>query len=177
MKILSAFVLACALAYPTFAEESGKKTVPSASSDQEKAAMTAMPVTTAELKAPFVLKDGAISQPQQTDVAAGGRAIFKFTAPKAGAYVIHAIANAPDEDSNSFFLNIDAEPQDPEMIWDIEVTKGFEERVVSWRGSGDTTSDEFAPKRFTLTAGEHKLIIVGREPAQLKSVSIRPAAN
>ena len=61
------------------------------------------------------------------------------------------------------------------MIWDMEVTKGFEERIVSWRGNGDSSSDEFTPKVFKLTAGEHKLMIVGREPTFLKSVSIRPA--
>jgi hypothetical protein len=63
------------------------------------------------------------------------------------------------------------------MIWDIDVTNGFEERIVSWRGKGDVDNDEFKPMVFKLTAGEHKLIIVGREPTQLKSVSIRPAAK
>jgi hypothetical protein len=57
------------------------------------------------------------------------------------------------------------------------VTSGFEERTVSWRGKGTAESDEIVPKRFNLSAGAHKLIIVGREPAQLKSISIRPAAN
>ena len=61
------------------------------------------------------------------------------------------------------------------MIWDIDPTEGFEERAVSWRGNGDASSDEFAPKRFHLTAGAHKLIVVGREPALLKSISIREA--
>lgn len=136
-----------------------------------------LPVSAAVVSAPFVLKDGAISQPAQTEVSAGGKAVFTFTVSKAGNYVIHAIANAPDEDSNSFFLNIDGQPEDPLMIWDIEVTKGFEERVVCWRGNGDSASPDFVPKTFNLTSGEHKLIIVGREPAQLKSVSIRPVAK
>jgi hypothetical protein len=63
------------------------------------------------------------------------------------------------------------------MIWDIDVTMGFEKRVVSWRGNAaDSGSDQFAPKRFMLTAGAHKLVIVGREPdTQLKSLTIRAA--
>jgi hypothetical protein len=74
-------------------------------------------------------------------------------------------------------VNVDTQPEDPVMIWDIEPTNGFEERIVSWRGNGDASSDEFAPKHFNLSAGAHKLFIVGREPAQLKSISIRLAAN
>ena len=37
------------------------------------------------------------------------------------------------------------------MIWDIELTNGFEERVVNWRGTGEAGSDEFNPKVFKLT--------------------------
>ena len=73
-------------------------------------------------------------------------------------------------------MNIDAPPTDPDMIWDVEVTHGFEVRLVNWRGSGTDSSDEFVPKRFTLTTGAHQLIIVGREPGtELGSVSFHPA--
>jgi hypothetical protein len=62
------------------------------------------------------------------------------------------------------------------MIWDIDLTMGFEKRLLSWRGNGDSATDQFAPKRFTLEPGAHKLIIIGREAdTQLKSVTIRPA--
>jgi hypothetical protein len=167
MKKISALVAVCVLVVLTFAEEAAKKTAPGSD---------ALTFQMADVKAtaPFVLKDGAISQPAQTELAAGGKVVISFTIAQAGDYVIQAIANAPDEDSNSFFLNIDAPPDDPLMIWDIDVTKGFEERIVSWRGSGDSSSDEFVPKVFRLTAGEHKLFVVGREPAQLKTLSIRP---
>jgi len=43
----------------------------------------------------------------------------------------------------------------------MEVTKGFEQRIVRSRGSGDPSSDELSLKVFTLSAGEHELIIVG----------------
>ena len=93
----------------------------------------------------------------------------------AGSYVFEALVSAPDDTSNSFFLNVDAVPTD-EMIWDFEAADGFEKRVSSWRGSGDATSPEFAPKTFKLEPGEHKVILIGREPGTLlKSITIRPA--
>lgn len=165
MKTLTLLGLACALALPAFADTPAKE-MPAV-----------IPVAAATLTAPFVLKDGAIAQPSQTEVAGGGKAVFTVTVARTGDYVIHAMVDAPNEDENSFYLNFDAMPEDPLMVWDMTVTKGFEERIVSWRGSGDQDSDEFIPKVFKLTAGEHKLIIVGREPAKLQSVSLRPAAK
>jgi hypothetical protein len=48
--------------------------------------------------------------------------------------------------------------------------------VVNWRGDGSADADQFTPKRFKLTAGVHKLIIVGREAdTQLKTLKILPA--
>ena len=164
--------LAGALALSAFAQTSAPKPAAPA-----KEAPAVIPVSSAVITKPFVLKDGAISQPVQTEVADGGKAVFTVTIAKAGNYVVHAVVNAPSEDENSFYLNFDAPPEDPLMIWDMSVTKGFEERIVSWRGSGDQDSDEFIPKVFKLTAGEHKLIIAGREPGSLKSISIVPAAD
>ena len=177
MKTFPFLMLAGALAASTFAEDAAKKAAASAASGKDASTAATIPASAAVVTAPLVLKDGAIGQPAQTELAGGGKAVFTFTIAKAGDYVIHAMVDAPGEDSNSFYLNIDAPPQDPVMIWDIDVTKGFEERIVSWRGKGEPESDEFAPKIFKLTAGEHKLFIVGREPAQLKSVSFRPAAK
>ena len=176
MKKFSALLLVFVLALPMFAEDTAKKTPPP-DSNAAKLAAPPMPASAAVVTAPLVLKDGAISQPQQTELTEGGKAVFEFTLAKAGNYVIHAEVNAPAEDANSFFLNIDAPPEDPAMIWDIDVTSGFEERLVSWRGKGDVDNDEFKPKVFKLSAGPHKLFLVGREPTFLKSISIRPAAN
>jgi predicted secreted protein len=129
------------------------------------------------VSAPFVLTNGYLCQPgERAEVGEGGKAVYDFAITNAGDYVIYALVNAPGEDSNSFFLNIDAKPEDPLMIWDIEPTSGFEERVVSWRGDGSDGADQFAQKRFKLAEGKHQLIIFGREPeTQLKSLSIRPA--
>jgi len=127
------------------------------------------------LAAPFTLTGAYISQAVQTTVPTnGGSAVFTFTLTNAGSYVIQALVNASSDSANSFYVNIDAQPQDPTMIWDImPVTSGFESRLVSWRGNGSDTANEFIPKIFSLAAGTHQLIIRGRESnTQLQSVSI-----
>ena len=138
--------------------------------------VAAFPASAGVITAPFVLTNGILSQPEQTEVTEGGKAIYNFTITNAGNYVILGMVNAEEETMNSFFVNVDAQPDDL-MIWDIDLTKGFEERTVNWRGNGAADSGEFVPKRFKLSAGAHKLIIMGREPAQLKSISIRPTAE
>ena len=104
-----------------------------------------------------------------------GSAIYNFTITNAGIYVVLAIVNAPDTGANSFWVNMDGQPQDPTMIWDIPVTAGFEQVLVSWRGSGTDTANQFAPIHFNLTTGPHQIIFRGREAnAQLRSFSILP---
>jgi hypothetical protein len=72
---------------------------------------------------------------------------------------------APSLAQNSLYVNIDAQPTDPLMIWDIPVCSALTKATVSWRGngSGDPASSQYVPKVFTLAAGTHRLIIVGRE--------------
>ena len=172
MKNLTPVFLACSFAALTFAQDAAQKK--SAPATDAKAPSIA--ATEAKVTKPMALKDGVLSQPERTEIGDGGKAVFEFTVPKDGDYVVYAVVSAPDDDNNSFYVNIDTVPkEDPLMIWDIDLTNGFEERVVNWRGNGEAGSDEFNPKVFKLTAGAHKLHFAGREPAQLKSVSIRPA--
>jgi hypothetical protein len=165
-------MLACALTVPAFAQDA--KTNADAAIP---APIKSFNASDATLTAPLVLtNDYIVLQGDQAEVTNGGKAVFNFTVTNAGNFEIDTLVNAPDESSNSFFLNIDAQPVDPDMIWDVAVTGGFEKRVVSWRGSGDSGSDEFSPKRFKLDSGKHDIIIIGREPGTLlKSLSIRPA--
>ena len=122
---------------------------------------------------PFVVTGGYISQPSQTSVTTGGRAAYTFTVTNAGNYVIQALVNAPGDAANSFFVNMDAEPQDPAMVWQIPVTAGFENRIVNWQGGGTYDNPQYVPKVFNLTLGSHQLIIRGREAgAQLNRISI-----
>ena len=127
-----------------------------------------------DLTAPLVLTNGYLSQSvQTTDPAFGGRVAYSFTVVNAGNYVIRALVNAPNDGNNSFFLNLDGEPLAPMMIWDIPLTTGFEQRMVSWRGNGTDVNSQFLPKIFSLGAGAHQLIVRGREAnTQLQSLSI-----
>ncbi|RYD84930.1 MAG: hypothetical protein EOP84_04085, partial [Verrucomicrobiaceae bacterium] len=133
------------------------------------------------LSGPFTSSNGTISQDvETTDVASSGRAAYKINVAEAGEYSVVLSVAAPNEASNSLFLNIDAEPQDPTMIWDIPVTTTTpQSRTGAWRGTGTPEKNEYAPKYFTLTAGTHEVIIRGREAGvRIDKVSLvkRPTA-
>ena len=183
MKQFPSIVLACALAIPALAQEVKTDAVTSGMQPAKPADASAQApgqsfaASAAALTAPMVLtNDYLVMAADQQEVAGGGKAVFNFSVTNAGSYQIETLVNAPDESSNSFFMNIDAQPVDPDMIWDIPVTTGFEKRVISWRGNGDSTTDQFAPKSFKLEAGAHTLVVIGREPGTLlKSVTVCPA--
>src|SRR5204863_961964 len=118
MKIFSPILLVCVLAQPSFAQDAKTNAAP-AQAAKKPAAVVTLPASAGEISKPLVLKDEAISQPEQTDVSEGGKATYSFTLTNAGNYVLHAMVNAPGETENSFYLNIDAQPEDPMMIWDI----------------------------------------------------------
>ena len=119
----------------------------------------------ATITVPFVATNGTLFQSVETGVTNGGRAVYSFDVVNPGNYLVSAMINAPTEGENSFYVNIDAEPTDPLMIWDIPVTAGLTSRTVSWRGTGteDPASSQYSPKVFALSAGTHQLIIGGRE--------------
>jgi len=127
----------------------------------------------AVLSGPFKLTNGYLCQPVTTSTADGGRALFAFNITNAGSYVIRATVNAQTTQPHLLGLNIDAEPNEPEMIWDIGVTSGFEPRLVTWRGNGSTTTPQFKPQVFTLSPGKHQLFVRGMEPnTQLQRLSV-----
>ncbi len=175
MRTLLAFILAGTVATSSPAQNANTNIDSGSASITNKAQpVIKLSLSDAQITAPLVFTNGFLGQPDTTDLEGGGKAIFNFTITNAGTYVIEARINAPGDDSNSFYLNVDSQPEDPDMIWDVDVTDGFEPRTASWRGNSDAGNDEFNPKKFKLSAGPHKLIIVGREPAQLKDITIRP---
>jgi len=114
-----------------------------------------------------------ISQPLETGLVGAGQAVYNFTITNAGTYVVQVMVNAASASANSLYVNIDAQPQDPANIWDIPVTSGFQQMLVSGRGNGTFDNDQYVPQTFTLAVGAHRLIIVGREAnVQLESFSI-----
>jgi hypothetical protein len=126
-----------------------------------------LPAPSGIVNAPFLISITNIYQAVETDLPGSGRAEYPFNLATAGNYVIQTTVNATNTGANSFFVNIDAEPQDPYMIWDIPVTAGFQQRVVSWRGNGTPEKDDFVPMVFALAQGAHQLIIRGREASTL----------
>jgi hypothetical protein len=130
------------------------------------------------VSAPFAANNGTLFQSLQTGVTNGGRAAYTFNIVTAGNYLVSALVSAPSQAQNSFCVNIDAEPTDPLMIWDIPVCSELTSHTVSWRGNGngDPASSQYSPKVFTLSAGMHQLIIRGREAnTRLSTISIAPA--
>ncbi len=111
----------------------------------------------------FEVSGGCVRQPQNTGVGAGGRAEYTFKTDVQGTWIVRAEIAAPGDSENSIFFNIDANPA-ASHIWDVEVSASPIEQIGSWRGNGSGTAPQFAPKTFELAAGEHRLIINGREP-------------
>ncbi|MGD0259625.1 MAG: right-handed parallel beta-helix repeat-containing protein [Verrucomicrobiota bacterium] len=135
-----------------------------------------IPAPSGIVDAPFLITNTYIWQTMLTGVTNGGRAEYPFNLPKAGNYVLQAMVNAPNDGANSFYVNIDTEPQDPTNIWDVypyTSASGFEQRTVNWRGDGTDGADQFVPKVFNLTQGSHQLVIRGRESyTLLQSINI-----
>jgi hypothetical protein len=118
--------------------------------------------------------------PAPGDISSG-TAVYNFTVATAGYYEIQALVDAPSTSANSFAVNIDGAPQEPTMIWDIlPITSGFEQRIVSWRGSGTANSDQFVPEVFGLSAGAHQIWFKGEGPgtalATFTLLQVIPAA-
>lgn len=115
--------------------------------------------TSGAISDPFVVNPpNTIAQSVETlDPTTAGRAVYEFAVTNAGDYTVFINVDAPSDGANSVLVNIDAEPSDSSMIWDIPLTTGLEFRTVTWRGTGGN------PKIFTLSPGVHQLIILGRE--------------
>ena len=128
------------------------------------------------ITAPFATnRGGYVAQSIATGVSDGGKAFYAFRITNSGNYTVSVSVNAPSDAANSLYVNIDSTPTDPIMIWDIPVTAGFSNQSVSWRGNGTDTANQYVPAVFSLSAGVHELIIVGREAgAELGQITIAP---
>ncbi len=116
------------------------------------------------VSSPFDFIDGSLVQSIEAfSEDSVGKAVYVFSVERSGNYIINALVDAPTDSSNSFLLNINEKPNIYTMIWDIDITQGFEERTVSWRGDGSHSDNEFMPKVFYLEEGQHTLYLWGRE--------------
>jgi hypothetical protein len=128
---------------------------------------------------PFVFNNRALFQQYTTySLSSSAQAKYTFTLPSPGMYYITGIVNAPNSNHNSFYINIDSQPTNPYMIWDIIKTNNWERRFVSWRENKLPEQNTRDRKFFTLTAGEHTVILRGRESnTQIRNIVIHRVSN
>lgn len=114
-----------------------------------------------------------------SDPAQGGRVRWRVTIPSTGDYTVSVSATAAAFASDTFFLEFDGEPTSPSDIVDLEPIVGDGETAidVTHRGTGSSSSPEFAPRVWTLSAGEHTLYLRGREAStQIHTLTIEAVA-
>lgn len=109
----------------------------------------------------FVVENGLIF----TEEKYQGSARYNFTIEQNGLYEIHTRVRAPASDANSFYVAIDNYPEQGKdhAIWDVEESNHFQELVVGHRGLGTAEQSEFPELILPLQAGEHVLLVDGRE--------------
>jgi len=129
-----------------------------------------------QISPPFVTTNGAVFQPVTTGPTNGGRAVYDFVVNNPGQYVIRAVVTAPAEEANSFYVNIDGEPDDPAMICEVPVSgEGPTTNLVCWGPSTKPGQMPAARKVFSLKAGSHQLIVRGAEAnARIERLLVTP---
>lgn len=110
---------------------------------------------------PFVISNGCLCQAVSVASSEKGRAVYNFTVTNAGSFVVQALVNSPYDQTNSLLVNLDAEPEPPTMIWDVPLTVGFTNQLVSWHTEAASGPSFLRRKVFNLARGEHQLIIRG----------------
>ena len=111
------------------------------------------------------------SQPTRPRAA---KLVFTFTITNAGSYIIQVLVNnAPTGANNSFYVNVDAQPTDRVMIWDIPITSGFFVQHGIGGGTARMGYRFIRARRLQPLDGNALTIIRGRESnVQLQSLAI-----
>jgi len=113
-----------------------------------------------QIEAPFIIDNTLVYQPSQTSgVENGGLAGYSFEITQAGHYRIIFMTDAFDGGSDSFYVNVDAEPVLADVFHIVPLTSGIEARYVS-DGPPDGPT---VPREYNFTVGIHDLYIRGRE--------------
>jgi hypothetical protein len=92
---------------------------------------------------------------------AGGEALYHFTVPVTGTYVVWGRVLAPGSSADSFFVAVDTEPWG---IWDTEQSTGatWGWDALNYR-TGLLPEPSAPPVRLSLTVGSHTLRLKQRE--------------
>ena len=99
-----------------------------------------------------------------TNRAAGqGVAVYYISNSVAGDYTLKATSIATNDVQNSFYVGLDINPGEPMSVWDVPIGSILKTNLVSLRGGGTTTSNQFNPMVWTLSEGVHVLTVLGRE--------------
>lgn len=123
-----------------------------------------------ELEAESAALTGSMAPARDGDASGGkyiasgeeeeGMAVWQFKAPAAGDYVIWARVMGPSEGADSFYVILDSGNQDT-----FDAGEGVHSRwfwlPINGRGSGGPLT--LNPRVFPLSAGQHQLILRGRE--------------
>jgi hypothetical protein len=108
-----------------------------------------------------------------TGPLSGGKAQYSFNINTPGTYKIYMTFRAANDGQNSLYWNIDTEPQDATMLWDMPINSNYSTVPAAWRGTGTFDNNQYNPKEVYLSTGTHTLIIRGREAnTRLDKISI-----
>src|SRR5512142_1213978 len=101
MKTIPIFLVASALTLSARAQTATNAAPGASSTNKMAAAIATLPVSAATVSKPFVVTNGAVSQLDETEMKAAGKAVFAFSVTNAGNYIVRALVNAPEESANS----------------------------------------------------------------------------
>jgi hypothetical protein len=93
--------------------------------------------------------------------ANAGSASFNVNIPQDGTYVIWGRVYAPSDTADSFFVSIDWSNKDVYDVAEGKWAAAWQWTVVNGRGGGAPNS--IVARQFFLTAGQHTIIVEGRE--------------
>jgi hypothetical protein len=130
------------------------------------------------ITAPYADAGAYVWQPGSptTDPAAGGQLRFTFNIPATAQYKVKMTRDAPTTGSDSCFIQFDNQPGATD-IYDSPLTVGSAVADVSLRGNGAVGAPQFSPWVTTLTAGQHTLILRGREPLKIYHLTLEALAS
>ncbi len=105
------------------------------------------------------------SQAIQTDWTSGGVVIYSFNITNISAgYYISNNASAPNGSANSVYIGIDTIPNSAGYEWNMPITTGFSNIVVTLESSGGIGH----PMKFNFgSTGIHNMYVIGRESGAL----------
>lgn len=104
----------------------------------------------------------------------GGSVNYPLNVTATGNYTIQGLVDFPSLGANSFFLNIDAQPDSTQQFTSAFITF---DSLFEWRPVTNSPFTSGFPRVFSLTSGAHTLVLRGREAgARVKAFTITALA-